>query len=335
MCFVLRRKRCGRGTHVVLSRSIAEQALERDISPDATVSRLEDHGVSAPPKRTSEIVSVGPQRHLVVQRLDAREQLVALAGLHQHLAAEEVELAVELGRRVEGARARRYAPTVMILIPQVEYASEKRARFQYRYEDAFKSRVVAPQPDRLTQLLQVRHTPSGARASGGAMHAGAGTLGQAHVVLWRDGAYRPRGVSAACGSTRPPPPFTGLPAGRSTGRRGTPQPPAPRTGAAGACARGSRQNCRLLVPNSHGDAERGAKVAALAGGCGCHSEKAGPQLAGGKALVTPAGTFYSTNITNDPNEGVGAWSAYEIEQAIRAGVLPDGSVESPAMPYYR
>ncbi len=88
-------------------------------------------------------------------------------------------------------------------------------------------------------------------------------------------------------------------------------------------------------PFAHGDAERGAKVAALAGGCGCHSEKAGPQLAGGKALVTPAGTFYSTNITNDPNEGVGAWSAYEIEQAIRAGVLPDGSVESPAMPYYR
>ena len=84
-----------------------------------------------------------------------------------------------------------------------------------------------------------------------------------------------------------------------------------------------------------GDAARGAKVAALAGGCGCHTEKAGPQLAGGKALVTPAGTFFSTNITNDPNQGLGAWSASEIEQAIRAGVLPDGSIESPAMPYYR
>lgn len=86
---------------------------------------------------------------------------------------------------------------------------------------------------------------------------------------------------------------------------------------------------------SGGNATRGENVAALAGGCGCHTEKAGPQLAGGKALVTPAGTFFSTNITNDRRYGVGAWSDAEIEQAIRGGILPDGSVESPAMPYYR
>jgi mono/diheme cytochrome c family protein len=86
---------------------------------------------------------------------------------------------------------------------------------------------------------------------------------------------------------------------------------------------------------SGGDVERGEKVAALAGGCGCHTEKAGPLLAGGKALVTPAGTFFSTNITSDSTYGVGAWSDSEIEQGIRGGVLPDGSIEAPAMPYYR
>ena len=84
-----------------------------------------------------------------------------------------------------------------------------------------------------------------------------------------------------------------------------------------------------------GNATRGEKVAALAGGCGCHTEKAGSQLAGGKALITPAGTFFSTNITSDPTHGIGAWSDREVEQAIRAGILPDGSIESPAMPYYR
>lgn len=86
---------------------------------------------------------------------------------------------------------------------------------------------------------------------------------------------------------------------------------------------------------SGGDARQGAKVAAAAGGCGCHTEKAGPLLAGGKALPTPFGNFYTTNITNDAKEGIGAWSAAEIERAIRGGTLPDGSVEAPVMPYYR
>jgi mono/diheme cytochrome c family protein len=89
------------------------------------------------------------------------------------------------------------------------------------------------------------------------------------------------------------------------------------------------------VDFSGGDAARGANVAALAGGCGCHTEKAGPLLAGGKALPTPFGNFYTTNITNDTEAGIGSWSAAEIERAIRVGTLPDGTVEAPAMPYYR
>ena len=86
---------------------------------------------------------------------------------------------------------------------------------------------------------------------------------------------------------------------------------------------------------SGGDPERGRNIAALAGGCGCHTERGGPLLGGGNAVETPFGSFYATNITSDPVHGIGAWTDSEIEQALRVGTLPDGSVEAPVMPYYR
>lgn len=86
---------------------------------------------------------------------------------------------------------------------------------------------------------------------------------------------------------------------------------------------------------SGGDATRGREVFALAGGCSCHTPEKGPVGAGGKPLETPFGTFYPTNITSDRERGIGAWTDAEIEGAIRRGVLRDGSVESPVMPYYR
>lgn len=82
-----------------------------------------------------------------------------------------------------------------------------------------------------------------------------------------------------------------------------------------------------------GDPERGKAVAALAGGCGCHTPEKGPVGAGGVEIETPFGTFYSTNITSDREAGIGAWSDAELEGALRRGVLRDGSVEAPVMPY--
>jgi mono/diheme cytochrome c family protein len=84
-----------------------------------------------------------------------------------------------------------------------------------------------------------------------------------------------------------------------------------------------------------GDPARGAQVAAIAGGCGCHTIADGPVGAGGKKIPTPFGTFYSTNITGDRDTGIGSWSDDEIDAALRRGVLPDGAIESPVMPYYR
>jgi mono/diheme cytochrome c family protein len=78
---------------------------------------------------------------------------------------------------------------------------------------------------------------------------------------------------------------------------------------------------------------RGRYVFALAGGCGCHTAEDGPVNAGGRPLKTPYGTFYGTNITQDPTHGIGRWTDLQVINAIRSGVRPDGSVMSPVMPY--
>lgn len=84
-----------------------------------------------------------------------------------------------------------------------------------------------------------------------------------------------------------------------------------------------------------GDVARGKQIFALAGGCGCHTPENGPVGAGGRALPTPFGTFYGSNITSDSETGIGAWSDAEIAAAIRLGDLRDGSVEAPVMPYFQ
>jgi hypothetical protein len=80
----------------------------------------------------------------------------------------------------------------------------------------------------------------------------------------------------------------------------------------------------------------GREVFALAGGCGYHrTPEKGPVGAGGRELETPFGAFHPTNITQAGGARDRAWSDAEIEGAIRRGVLRDGSVETPVMPYYR
>lgn len=90
----------------------------------------------------------------------------------------------------------------------------------------------------------------------------------------------------------------------------------------------------VLGNASDGDAAHGAVVFATASGCSCHTAPGGPVAAGGAEIKTPFGTFYSTNITPDPDTGIGRWSDAEIAAAIRAGNLPDHSVEAPVMPYF-
>jgi mono/diheme cytochrome c family protein len=80
-------------------------------------------------------------------------------------------------------------------------------------------------------------------------------------------------------------------------------------------------------------AEHGRVLFALAAGCNCHTAKDGPVGAGGGEVPTPFGTFYGTNITPDPANGIGKWSDAEIDAAIRSGIARGKGAESPAMPY--
>jgi mono/diheme cytochrome c family protein len=71
-----------------------------------------------------------------------------------------------------------------------------------------------------------------------------------------------------------------------------------------------------------------------AGGClSCHSAEGGAPLAGGRALETPFGTFYSPNITADRETGIGRWSDADIVRALRKGVSPEGRNYFPVFPY--
>jgi mono/diheme cytochrome c family protein len=71
-----------------------------------------------------------------------------------------------------------------------------------------------------------------------------------------------------------------------------------------------------------------------AGGCfSCHTAPGGERLAGGRALATPFGTFYSPNITPDPETGIGRWTDAQFLRALRDGVRPDGANYFPVFPY--
>jgi mono/diheme cytochrome c family protein len=79
-------------------------------------------------------------------------------------------------------------------------------------------------------------------------------------------------------------------------------------------------------------------IFAAAGGCTCHTNYPGegdaaPELAGGRALSTPFGVYYSPNITADRATGIGGWSDEDFARAMREGVSPSGENYFPVFPY--
>jgi mono/diheme cytochrome c family protein len=79
--------------------------------------------------------------------------------------------------------------------------------------------------------------------------------------------------------------------------------------------------------------ERGAALAAVGGCVSCHTAPRGKPYAGGLALATPFGTIYGTNITPDPETGIGRWSEAAFVRAMREGVSRDGRHLYPVFPY--
>ncbi|MGX7872082.1 c-type cytochrome [Mesorhizobium sp. ORM6] len=87
-----------------------------------------------------------------------------------------------------------------------------------------------------------------------------------------------------------------------------------------------------------GDAAKGKRIF-YAGGCtSCHAKPGSQgdarlQLVGGLELKTPFGTFVPPNISQDPKDGIGAWSLDDFANAMLKGVSPSGEHFYPAFPY--
>src|SRR3974377_2338876 len=59
---------------------------------------------------------------------------------------------------------------------------------------------------------------------------------------------------------------------------------------------------------------------ARAGDCiACHTAPEGRLFAGGRAMPTPFGTLFTTNITPDPDTGIGKWSADDFFKLMHIG----------------
>jgi mono/diheme cytochrome c family protein len=79
--------------------------------------------------------------------------------------------------------------------------------------------------------------------------------------------------------------------------------------------------------------QRGAGLAAVGDCASCHTAAFGAPYAGGVALRTPFGTIHGTNITPDPDTGIGRWSEAAFVRAMREGVDREGKQLYPAFPY--
>lgn len=97
----------------------------------------------------------------------------------------------------------------------------------------------------------------------------------------------------------------------------------------------------LYLPSAFAEdpVERGRYIVEVIAACGnCHTPN-GPdgkdmsrKLAGGMHITDGGIDAWATNITQDRETGIGAWSDEQIIRAIREGIRPDGSLIGPIMP---
>ena len=88
-----------------------------------------------------------------------------------------------------------------------------------------------------------------------------------------------------------------------------------------------------IRPAAAGPYDKGEYLA-RAGDCvACHSAPGGKAFAGGLKMGTPLGAIYATNITPDPETGIGGYTLADFDRALRRGIAKDGHRLYPAMPY--
>jgi mono/diheme cytochrome c family protein len=78
---------------------------------------------------------------------------------------------------------------------------------------------------------------------------------------------------------------------------------------------------------------KGAELAAIGNCRVCHTAESGAPFAGGRALPTPFGTIFATNITPDAGTGIGHWTEADFRRALHEGVDRGGHQLYPAFPY--
>lgn len=81
--------------------------------------------------------------------------------------------------------------------------------------------------------------------------------------------------------------------------------------------------------------KRGEYLAKMGDCIACHTDAKsdkGP-YAGGLAIETPFGTFYSPNITPDKETGIGKWTEKDFIRALKEGRDPQGRNYFPVFPY--
>jgi mono/diheme cytochrome c family protein len=107
---------------------------------------------------------------------------------------------------------------------------------------------------------------------------------------------------------------------------------------AGCGALGGQGELQAVAPparNSFDRAQvaRGQVLASLGDCTSCHTTSSGAAYAGGVPLATPFGTIHGTNITPEPQTGIGNWSEAAFKRALREGIARDGHHLYPAFPY--
>jgi mono/diheme cytochrome c family protein len=94
----------------------------------------------------------------------------------------------------------------------------------------------------------------------------------------------------------------------------------------------------VFAARAHGQTDKdliakGQYIFAVAGGCACHTDPKGTPHAGARPFPIPFGTVYSTNITQDKETGLGAWTDQQIHDATVKGISRNGSRILPVMPF--
>ncbi|GHC80572.1 cytochrome c [Limoniibacter endophyticus] len=81
-------------------------------------------------------------------------------------------------------------------------------------------------------------------------------------------------------------------------------------------------------------AEGAGEYVMRAGDCmACHTAEGGKPFAGGRAIASPMGTIWTTNITPDKETGIGDYTLDDFRASLYDGIRKDGAHLYPAMPY--